>query len=150
MATGNGAAVKPPTLQPFRPIGRPCAPPLGITRRPMTDPTRATDGDDLILLALVAGWATLQALATLTVALVALLLTLAGWRPAAAPAARPAPLPVVLTPAPAPLALPPAAAPPLASLRVIELRQLARAAGLATLARSGRRADLLEALALAA
>ena len=47
----------------------------------MTTPTRAAAGDDLILCALVAGWATLQALATLAVALVALLLTATRWRP---------------------------------------------------------------------
>ena len=39
------------------------------------------------------------------------------------------------------------AAPPLASLTVIELRKMARAAGHRSLARSGRKADLLAVLA---
>jgi hypothetical protein len=38
---------------------------------------------------------------------------------------------------------------PAAALTVAQLRQLARAAGFRALARSGRRADLLAALALA-
>jgi hypothetical protein len=111
----------------------------------MNDTTRAT-GDDLVLLAITAGWLTLEAAATLLIALVALLLTLAGWRPSQAPLSRPAApaaLPVVITPA-----LPPAAASPLETLNVRELRQRARAAGLAQLARSGRRSQLLEALAV--
>jgi len=104
-------------------------------------------------LALVAAAVVLEALAvTLRPVLahtLALLLTLAGWRPA--------------TPSPAPRqqgpALPaapekPANAnaahrPQLEALPVRELRQLARAAGHRALARSGRRADLLAALALA-
>jgi hypothetical protein len=104
-------------------------------------------------LALVAAAVVLEALAvTLRPVLahtLALLLTLAGWRPA--------------TPSPAPRqqgpALPAAPAKPanataahrpqLEALPVRELRQLARAAGHRALARSGRRADLLAALALA-
>ena len=45
--------------------------------------------------------------------------------------------------------LPVAVATPAAALTVAQLRQLARAAGFRALARSGRRADLLAALALA-
>jgi hypothetical protein len=98
---------------------------------------------DPVALLLLAGWVTAEALAVLLVAAVALLLTLAGWRPAAAPLTPPPrPLPVVLTPvAPAP------AAQPLAALKVADLRALARAAGHRHLARNGRRADLLAALA---
>jgi len=75
-------------------------------------------------------------------AVAALVLCVAGWRPAsvasvAAPAAPAAPAAV------APLV------PAAAALTVIELRQMARAAGHRALARSGRRADLLAALALA-
>jgi hypothetical protein len=46
----------------------------------------------------------------------------------------------------APLALPPASAPALETLKVSELRQLARTAGHKSLARSGRRQQLLEVL----
>jgi hypothetical protein len=45
--------------------------------------------------------------------------------------------------------LPVAVATPAVALTVVQLRQLARAAGHRALARSGRRADLLAALALA-
>jgi hypothetical protein len=96
------------------------------------NPSPAPEPVDLLLLA---AWLTLEAAAVLIAAALALLLTLAGWRPAPAPAA----LPVVLTPEPA--------APDLAALRVVELRALARAAGLRQLAHRGRRADLLAALA---
>lgn len=60
-------------------------------------------------------------------------------------AAEPAPAVVMAC---APAAAPPlaVAAPPLASLTVRELRSLARARGLSSLARKGRRADLLAAL----
>ena len=112
----------------------------------MNTTTRATDGDDLVLLAITAAWLVLEAAATLLLLSLALLLTLAGWRPSQAPLSRPAApvaLPVVITPA-----LPPAAASPLEALNVRELRQRARAAGLAQLARSGRRSQLLEALAV--
>jgi hypothetical protein len=103
-----------------------------------TTPTRAPE-PDLICLAIAGGWLALEAAAALLIALAALLLTLAGWRPAA-PAVRlaPAPLPVVLTPAPTA---------PLERLTVRELRARARAAGLPQLARRGRRSELLEALA---
>lgn len=94
-------------------------------------------------LLLLAGLAALEALAVLIAAAVALLLALRPAAPAG-PAPAPAPLPVVLTPPLAPAA---PADPPLAGLRVVELRALARAAGHRQLARSGRRAELLEALA---
>jgi hypothetical protein len=112
--------------------------------------------DRALLLALVAAAATVEALALLLWPLVAhglaLLLTLAGWRPSPP---RPAPVPLRLVPAPpaAPSA-PPIPAPSteapggqLEALPVRELRVLARAAGHRALARSGRRADLLLALA---
>jgi hypothetical protein len=79
---------------------------------------------------------------------VALVLTVAGWQPspaypsalvAAAPAAQAAPAPVARD----------WAGRPLDCLTVRELRLQARAAGHRALARSGRRADLLAALALA-
>ena len=73
----------------------------------------------------------------LLVPLLALPLTLAGWRPPL-----PAPAQTALLVAPA---VPSTV--PLAHLRVVELRRLARAQGLKALARSGRKADLLEVLA---
>jgi hypothetical protein len=80
------------------------------------------------------------------VPVVALALTVAGYRPApAAVASVAAPAAVASVAAPATVA-PPVA---VASLPVRELRQLARAAGHRALARNGRRADLLAALALA-
>jgi hypothetical protein len=104
-------------------------------------------------LALVAALATLQALRPLLVALVALVLTLAGYRPrqrpTAAPAARrthrPAPMPASSA-QPAPERHRGALA-SIDGLTVRQLRQLAREAGHRALARSGRRADLLEVLA---
>lgn len=88
---------------------------------------------ELLLLAL---WLAAEALAALIAELIA--------PPPTAP-------PALALPAapPRPLALPPSPepAPPLAALTVGELRHLARSAGLRSLARSGRRADLLEALA---
>ena len=66
---------------------------------------------------------------------VALLLTVAGWQPSQ-------------TSQPQPAATPMAAAPP-ERLTVVQLRTMARQAGLPSLARSGRRADLLTALKLA-
>ena len=72
---------------------------------------------------------------------VALVLTIAGWRPS--PAAAAAPAAVV---APAPVACDWAGR-PFDCLTVRELRLQARAAGHRSLARSGRRADLLAALA---
>ena len=124
---------------------------------------------ELAALALLAlGWAVWQITRLLLVPAAALLLTLAGWRPApqpqpVAPASDEAsPAPIASPEAPTPLPQAPAfalacapepvaiAAPPLAGLTVAELRRLARAAGLPrTLSRSGRRAQLLEALAAA-
>lgn len=95
-------------------------------------------------LTLGAGLALWWAVATIArslLPLLALVLTLAGWRPAPSP-----PLLASLPPAPASAPAPSPAPAPLASLPVRELRGLARAAGLPALARSGRRADLLAAL----
>jgi len=74
---------------------------------------------------------------------VALVLTVAGWQPAGTAAAAPMAL---AAPAPAPVARDWAGR-PLDCLTVRELRLQARAAGFRALARSGRRADLLAALA---
>lgn len=104
-------------------------------------------------LALAVAFATLQALRPLLVALVALLLTLAGYRPSQRPASaakahgsrRGASVPTQRPPAPSErLQAAPAA---LEVLTVRQLRQLAREAGLRALARTGRRVDLLQALA---
>jgi len=116
-----------------------------------------TDTNDrALLLALVAAAATVEALALLLRPLVAhsvaLLLTLAGWSPSPS---RPAPAPLHLAPAPrtAPsisgvsTAATEAPRPQLEALPVRELRRVARAAGHRALARSGRRQQLLEALA---
>ena len=92
-----------------------------------------------IELAAVAALLTLQAIRVLAVALAALVLTLTGYRPSKAPGAAPAPI--------APPAPRRPAAGPLTALPVRELRHLARAAGHRALARSGRRAELLLALA---
>jgi hypothetical protein len=102
----------------------------------MTTEPRPIGPADLLALVLIAvamvAWAVLR---LLLLPALALLLALAGWRPAA-----PAPLPT------APPTLPPAGAVALESLTVAELRRLARAAGLPALARRGRRAELLLAL----
>jgi hypothetical protein len=113
----------------------------------MTTPTAAgatgrPAPPDLPLLLLVAAAAVLEALALLLRPLlahaIALALTAAGWRPQ-----RPAaPTQKATTPA-----APPAPAAALAALPVRELRQLARQAGHRALARSGRRNELLLALA---
>jgi len=101
----------------------------------MNPPTNTAPGPvDLLLLAAIAA---AHAAGVLVAAALALLLTVAGWRPAAQPRI---PHSVDLHP-------PAEGIPSLAELRVIELRALARAAGLRQLARSGRRADLLRALA---
>jgi hypothetical protein len=100
-----------------------------------------------ILAALVTGRALLVVLA----ALVALVLTLVGWQPpaAAAPVVVPvapvvaAAAAVVLAPTIAPAG---AIAAQLDSLNVANLRALARSRGLRSLARNGRRAELLAAL----
>lgn len=111
---------------------------------------------------LALAWAVWQIARLLLVPAAALLLVLAGWRPARPGASEAPPAPIAASEAAAPL--PPAAAvvlacapepvaiaaPPLERLTVAELRRLARAAGLPrSLSRSGRRAQLLEALAAA-
>ncbi len=138
-------------------------PGVGIARRTLSIPGRAQPlmntndtTDRALLLALVAAAATVEALTLLLRPLVAhglaLLLTMAGWRPTPP---SPAPVPLRLAPAP-PVALllppepapaPEAPTPQLEGLPVRELRVLARAAGHRALARSGRRQQLLEALA---
>lgn len=108
---------------------------------PSTPP--AAEPVALLTLAVIA---TAEALAVLIAAAVALLLLLAGWRPAPAPA----PTPPLQRPASFNRVKPTTAAgDALTDLRVPELRALARAAGLRQLARSGRRAQLLAALAAA-
>lgn len=138
--------------------------------------THTDNTDRVLLLALVAAATCIEALAVLLRPLVAhglaLMLTLAGWQPPrpsspTAPPATPAPAqPVAMDPPAAPLhgcqASAPqqarstvsatqdateAAGPQLEALPVRELRRLARVAGHRTLARSGRREQLLEALA---
>lgn len=64
----------------------------------------------------------------------ALILTVAGWQPSQTSQPRPAPMPAASVPA-------------VNSLTVVQLRIMARRAGYRSLARSGRRADLLAALA---
>ena len=119
----------------------------------MNDTTNNTyTTDRALLLALVAAAATVEALALLLRPLVALLLTLAGWRPTPS---RPAPVPLQLASAPPdaqsiPAVTTAATEAPRAQLEALpvrELRVLARAAGHRALARSGRRQQLLEVLA---
>ena len=105
------------------------------------------------MLLLVAAAAVLEALALLLRPLVAhaiaLALLVAGWQPGqrtAAPAPSVPTAPATHRSEPEPAAVQPPA-PALAELPVRELRQLARDAGHRALARSGRRADLLLALA---
>ena len=69
------------------------------------------------------------------VPIVALALTVAGWQPAQTAQPQPAAAPMAAAPAP--------------YVTVAQLRTMARAAGMRTLARSGRRADLLKSLELA-
>lgn len=102
---------------------------------PSTSP--AAEPVELLLLA---GLAVAEALLPLIAAALALLLALIGWRPRLR---EPRPLDRVM-PAPTPAAPP---APALTGLRVVELRRLARAAGLPQLAHRGRKAELLAALA---
>jgi len=122
-----------------------------------------------LLLALVAAAVSIEALTLLARLLVvhglALVLTVAGWKPArgrptttraslapspALPAVRGHQEPQEAQPAPllpiAPVDAPAPARGGLEALPVRELRRMARAAGHRALARSGRRADLLEAL----
>lgn len=109
--------------------------------------------DPVLSAALAAAWLLLQ-LRPLALALIALVLTLAGWRPAAAaaPASHglPAASPAIAIEAPL-AAEPVAIARPSGRVTVAELRRLARAAGLPrSLTRSGRRAELLTALGMEA
>jgi hypothetical protein len=75
-----------------------------------------------------------RVLRSAVVPLVALVLTVAGWQPGQ-------------TAQPQPLSMPAATVPTVDRLTVAQLRILARQAGHRALARSGRRADLLAALA---
>jgi hypothetical protein len=119
----------------------------------MASALRSAPSPDLGALLLLGALALAAALRPLVVALVALVLTLAGWRPAR-PVSAPVSAPAAPMAAPAaPMAAPasPLVAAPVrarARLTVAQLRTMARAAGLpSALARSGRRADLLAALA---
>jgi hypothetical protein len=112
--------------------------------------------DQVLLLALVAVATCIEALATLLRFLIehslALPLTLAGWQPSprrSAPEVRQqAPRTQQACSATSGVqAAPAAAGPRLEALTVAELRRLARAGGHRSLARSGRRQQLLEALA---
>ncbi len=87
----------------------------------------------LLAAAVLTGWAVIEVTRTVLVHTIALVLTLAGWKPGGNHAGN---------------ALPPpqAAAPDLKRLRVVELRRMARQAGFKALARQGRRAELLAAL----
>ena len=128
--------------------------PIPGRAQPLMNTTDSTDR--AVLLALVAAATAAEALALLLRPLVthglALLLTLAGWRPTpprpALVALQQAPQPEEGSlPPPAPTAVTGAPRPQLEALPVRELRKLARAAGRSDLARSGRRQQLLEALA---
>jgi hypothetical protein len=109
-----------------------------------TTPAPAVEPVDLLLLAVIA---TAEALAVLLAAVVALVLLLAGWQPAAPPAPA-ATAPLQRPASPERVNITPTPGDALAGLRVVELRALARAAGHRQLARSGRRAELLHALAV--
>jgi hypothetical protein len=87
----------------------------------------------LIAAAVLTGWAVIRITRTALVHTIALALTLAGWQPCGNHAGN------ALLP-------PQAAAPDLKLLPVVELRCMARQAGLKSLARKGRRAELLAAL----
>lgn len=98
-------------------------------------PNPPTAPVDPVLLLIVVVWLAAEALVALLIATLALVLTFAGWRPTQAPVrAAPGADPDVH---------------PLQRLPVVELRRLARAAGHRALARSGRRVELLQALAVA-
>lgn len=92
-----------------------------------------------IELAAVGAVAAVRLARAVLVPVLALVLVLAGYRPAA---------PAAVASIEAPAAVAPLVQ-PAAALTVVQLRQLARAAGHRALARSGRRVDLLAALALA-
>lgn len=101
--------------------------------------TETTTGAAALALASIA----LEGLTWAVAHVVALLLTLASygrpWRPQEASA----PPPATITPPPPPEP----AREPLEALTVVQLRKLAREAGMARLGCRGRRAELLEALA---
>ena len=84
--------------------------------------------------AAVGGVVLVRAFRGIVVPVVALVLTVAGWQPGT-------------TSQPQPASMPAATLPAVNGLTVAQLRILARSAGYRTLARSGRRADLLAALA---
>jgi len=96
----------------------------------------STVEDVAIVAVLALGWSLATIARTILLPLVALVLTLAGWKPAPA---LPAPATAEHTPE--------ARRAPLATLTVRELRTLARKEGFTRLAQRGRRADLLAALA---
>jgi hypothetical protein len=107
-----------------------------------TTTTGRVSADPVLSVAVAGAWLLLQ-LRPLALALVALVLTLAGWRPAC-----PAAVPAVVRPLAA-AAAPVAIARPSGRVTVVELRRMARAAGLPSLlSRSGRRAELLAALGM--
>jgi hypothetical protein len=115
-------------------------PPEGIKQSSQPKMKDSTLEDVVIVAALLTGWALLTIARAVLVPALALLLTVAGWRPA------PSCPPTLPPDAPAPDPLMPVA-PDLGGLPVAELRRLARASGLKQLARTGRRAELLVALA---
>jgi len=83
--------------------------------------------------AAVAAVAAVRLARSAVVPVAALILTVAGWQPGQTPQPQPASMP--------------AASLPVNGLTVAQLRIMARSAGYRALARSGRRADLLAALA---
>jgi hypothetical protein len=87
-----------------------------------------------IIVAAVSAVAIGRILRSALVPMVAVVLVVAGWQPGS-------------TSQPQPLSMPAASVPTLDGLTVAQLRVMARQAGFRTLARSGRRADLLAALA---
>jgi hypothetical protein len=93
----------------------------------------------LIGLALAVAWAAATLSRALLLLLVALLLTLAGWRPRPVVFSEPS--------SESPLEEPISLERSLNRLTVVELRGMARQAGLKGLARTGRPAELLAALA---
>lgn len=112
-----------------------------------TTPAPAVEPVDLLLLAVIA---TAEALAVLIAAAAALLLTLAGWRPAGPPAAaqvQPLAHHGEIGNGRANESRASDRSPTYGNSQAYLLRRLARAAGHRQLARSGRRAELLQALA---
>lgn len=119
-----------------------------VTRRPSeimsTTVAGSRPADPVLSAALAGAWLLLQ-LRPLAVALIALALTVAGWRPAAAE-------PVLAVAIAAPLAAAPVGVDrPSGRVTVADLRRMAREQGLSrSLYRSGRRAELLQALGMEA